>query len=60
MSKPNSIADISTPILRAMLALCPEKPGESVTFGVGMSATLTHETRARIKAELKRRWRKVK
>lgn len=56
MPNESNITDISTNELKLMVKLCPEKPGESITFSaMGKSVTLTSESRKRGLAELERR-----
>ena len=65
MSKPQSIRDVSTPVLKAMRGMCPKKSGDFTGVQISITRygqapaddgpTLTYETRKRINAELKRR-----
>jgi hypothetical protein len=56
MPNESNITDISTNELKLMVKLCPEKPGESITFSaMGKSVTRTSESRERGLAELERR-----
>lgn len=51
-----TIADLPDDVLRSIVKLCPQKPGESLTItALGKSVTLTSESRARGVAELNRR-----
>jgi len=56
-----TMADLDSRMLKAIIGLCPEKPGESVTLTwLGQSVTLTSEARAKGLAELARRARAKK
>jgi hypothetical protein len=57
----NGLQDMDTKLLRAMRDVCPNKPGDKVTFSLlGKSVTLTYESRQRANAELARRRAKAK
>jgi len=58
-----TIADLDLWMLKAIVGLCPKKPGDSVTItvtGTKQPVTLTIESRAKGLAELARRSRAKK